>query len=190
MSTEQTVAPKERVNITYKSATGDEQEEVELPLKILAVGDYTGRRDDSPIEERKPINIDKDNFNQVMAEQELRVTMQVANKLDDAAEEMPVDLRLQTLGDFSPEGVVSQVPELKRLLELREALTAVKGPLGNTPAFRQRLQQLIQSADSRAAVLAEVGLARLAEGGSTAAGGESSGDAAQTGDAAQANEKE
>ena len=54
MSKEQSVAPKERVNITYKPATGDAQEEVELPLRILMMGDYTGKRDDTPLEERKP----------------------------------------------------------------------------------------------------------------------------------------
>jgi len=68
---DQTVAPKERVNITYKAQVGDAQEESELPLKILMVGDYTLKHDDTPLEERKPINIDKDNFNDVMAKQNL-----------------------------------------------------------------------------------------------------------------------
>jgi hypothetical protein len=58
MSKEGSVAPQERVNITYKSAVGDAKEETELPLKILAIGDYTGRRDERPVEDRKPINVD------------------------------------------------------------------------------------------------------------------------------------
>jgi len=62
MAKEQSVAPKERVNITYKAATGNAQEEKELPLKVLAIGDYTGRPDDRTLEERKPISIEKDNF--------------------------------------------------------------------------------------------------------------------------------
>ena len=69
MSREGSVAPKERVNIVYKPATGNAQEEVELPLKIMMVGDYTLRPDDQAVENRKPINIDKDNFNQVLGEQ-------------------------------------------------------------------------------------------------------------------------
>jgi len=73
MAKESSVAPKERVNIVYKSQVGDAQEEVELPLKILMVGDYTGRPDDQPIENRAPINVDKANFKEVMAKQELRV---------------------------------------------------------------------------------------------------------------------
>ena len=54
MSREGSVAPKERVNIVYKPATGNAQEEVELPLKIMMVGDYTLRSDDTPLENRKP----------------------------------------------------------------------------------------------------------------------------------------
>ena len=67
MAKEGSVAPQERVNITYKPATGGAQAEVELPLKMLFMGDYTGRTDPRPIEDRKPINIDKDNFTQVLA---------------------------------------------------------------------------------------------------------------------------
>ena len=62
MATAGSVAPKERINITYKPATGDAQAEVELPLKLLVVGDYTQRADDRPVEERAPINVDKDNW--------------------------------------------------------------------------------------------------------------------------------
>ena len=66
MASAGSVAPKERINITYKPATGDAQAEVELPLKLLVVGDYTQRADDRPVEERAPINVDKDNFQDVL----------------------------------------------------------------------------------------------------------------------------
>jgi type VI secretion system protein ImpB len=157
---DQTVAPKERVNIVYKSQTGDQQEEAELPLKILMVGDYTGRTDDTPLEERKPINIDKDNFNEVMAKQNLEVAVQVPNKLSDEKDAM-LDLKLQfkKLDDFGPEGVVNQVPELRKLLELRAALTALKGPLGNIPAFRKKIQSMLGDDESRKQLMKELGLA-------------------------------
>ena len=64
---EGSVAPKERVNIVYKSSVGDQTEEVELPLKLLMLGDYTGKTSDETVEDRSPVNIDKDNFNAVMA---------------------------------------------------------------------------------------------------------------------------
>ncbi len=156
---DQSVAPKERVNITYKSLVGNAQEETELPLKILMVGDYTGRPDDTPVEARKPINVDKENFNEVMASQDLKVAVQVPDRLSgekDAA--LPVELKFKRLDDFGPEGIVNQVPELQKLLELRRALTALKGPLGNIPAFRKKIQTLLADDASRAELMKELGL--------------------------------
>jgi len=111
MSREGSVAPKERVNIVYKPATGNAQEEVELPLKIMMVGDYTLRPDDQPVENRKPINVDKDNFNQVLGEQKLELNLGVSDKLsNEPGAEMAVNLKFKKLSDFTPEGVANQVP--------------------------------------------------------------------------------
>jgi len=159
MAKEGSVAPQERVNITYKSSVGDVQEEVELPLKMLFVGDYTGRKDETPLEDRKPINIDKDNFQQVLAEQKIGVTLSVANRLTDAqGESLSVDLKMKKLSDFNPDAVVEQVPELQKLMQLRAALTALKGPLGNVPAFRRKIQSMLQDEGAKAKLLAELGL--------------------------------
>ena len=159
MAKEGSVAPKERVNIVYKPATGNAQEEVELPLKILMMGDYTGRPDSTPVEERKAINVDKDNFNDVMAKQNLEINVNVADKLSETAgSEMAVKLRFNSLADFGPEGVVNQVPELRKLLELRSALSALKGPLGNIPAFRKKIQGLLGDNEGRQKLMSELGL--------------------------------
>lgn len=156
---DQSVAPKERVNIVYKSQTGGATEETELPLKILMVGDYTGKPDDKPMEERKPINVDKETFNEVMAKQGLGVAIQVPNRLSDEKDaSLNLDLKFKKLDDFSPEGVVNQVPELKTLLELRAALTALKGPLGNIPAFRKKIQAMLGDDESRKKLMKELGL--------------------------------
>ncbi|WNG28336.1 type VI secretion system contractile sheath small subunit [Cystobacter fuscus] len=159
MSKESSVAPTERVNIVYKPATGNAQEQVELPLKILAMGDFTHRPDPRPLEDRAPINVDKDNFNEVMAQQELKVTLSVPDRLSNEKDaELPMTLEFKTLADFSPESVVNQVPELKTLLELRSALHALKGPLGNLPAFRRKLQSLLGDPDSRQKLMRELGI--------------------------------
>ena len=60
------VAPKERINIAYKSDTGNASESVELPLKLLVLDDFTGKESDEVIEDRDPININKENFNDVV----------------------------------------------------------------------------------------------------------------------------
>lgn len=159
MGREGSVAPKERVNITYKPATGNAQEERELPLKILSIGDFTGRKDDRPVEERKPINVDKDNFNEVMGAHSLSLDTQVPDKLSgEEGAEMPVSLRFETLKDFGPERIAEQVPELRQLLQLRAALTALKGPLGNLPTFRKKLQGLLGDDDARKRLMDELGI--------------------------------
>ena len=159
MAKDQSVAPQERVNITYKPATGDAQAEVELPLKMLFIGDYTGRADERPLEDRKPVNVDKDNFQQVLAEHDLALTMTVPNTLTpEPGAELSVNLKFKKLGDFSPDAVAEQVPELKKLLELRAALTALKGPLGNVPAFRKKIQSLLGDIDAREKLMKELGL--------------------------------
>ena len=156
---EASVAPKERINIRYKPATDGAQEDVELPLKMLFVGDYTGRADPRPVEERKPINIDKDNFEQVLAEQKLAVDLQVADQLSGEQDsQLNVHLEFRKLADFGPVAVAQQVPELRRLLELRNALSALKGPLGNAPAFRKKIQSLLADKDRREALVRELGI--------------------------------
>ena len=158
------IAPKERVNITYKPATGGAQETVELPLKLLMMGDYTLRPDDRLVEDRKPINIDKDNFNDVMRSQNLSLKMNVNDKLSEEGGQMSVDLKFGTLNDFNPESVVKQVPEMNKLMELRTALQALKGPLGNIPEFRKKLQELLDDVATREKLLKELGISEQGEG--------------------------
>lgn len=161
---EGSVAPKERVNITYKPATGNAKEDVELPLKLLMVGDYNGRPDPRPLEDRKPINVDKDNFQKVMAEQKLNAAFNVKNTLtDEPDEEMTVNLKFRRLSDMEPEAIANQVPELKKLLDLRSALTALKGPLGNEKAFRNKIQQILGDPAQRNQLINELGLTKEGE---------------------------
>jgi len=153
------VAPKERVNIVFKPATGGAQEEVELPFKMLMLGDYTGRADDTPLEDRKTVSVDKDNFGDVMRSHELNTTFSVKNTLTgEDGDELPVNLKFDSLRDFEPESVANQVPELQKLMELRNALTALKGPLGNVPAFRRKLEAMVQDDDTRNKMLAELNM--------------------------------
>lgn len=161
MAKEGSVAPKERINVTFKPATGGAQEEIELPLKLLAIGDYTQRPDERKVEDRKPISIDKMTFDEVLAKQELSLTLSVPNRLQDdesASDELGISLRVNSMKDFNPASLVEQVPELKKLMELRDALVALKGPLGNAPAFRKAIEGVLADDESRTRVLDELGL--------------------------------
>jgi len=134
-------------------------------LKILSIGDYTHRRDERKVEDRKPINIDKMTFDEVLAKQELELTLSVPNRLqvDSDTEELAVKLRINSMKDFNPASLVEQVPELKKLMELRDALVALKGPLGNAPAFRKAIEGVLADDESRGRVLGELGLNAAAQ---------------------------
>ncbi|MCI3945326.1 type VI secretion system contractile sheath small subunit [Pseudomonas syringae] len=159
------VAPKERINVTFKPAVGGAQEEVELPLKLLVLGDFTQRIDERKLEDRKPISIDKNNFDEVMAKQELALVLSVPDRLqsDGNTDELAVSIKFGSMNDFNPASLVEQIPELKKLMELRNALMALKGPLGNMPAFRKAIEKVIADKESRNKVLAELGLDAVAQ---------------------------
>ena len=157
MAKESSVAPKERVNIVYRPAMGDAQEEVELPLKMLVMGDFTLRDEDRPVEEREPLNIDKDNFDEVLKAQDLPLDITVPDRITGAeGEELNVSLKFESLKDFSPEALARNTPELKRLMELREALAALKGPLSNLPDFRKKIQEIVKDEATRDRLLKEL----------------------------------
>ncbi|WP_054031048.1 type VI secretion system contractile sheath small subunit [Desulfatitalea tepidiphila] len=159
MAKEGTVAPKERVNIVYRPATGDAKEEVELPLKMLVVGDFNMREDDRMIEEREPINIDKDNFDEVMRAQNLKLDVDVADKISgDPDKEIAVSLKFESIKDFNPEAIAQHTPELNQLLQLREALSALKGPMSNRPEFRKKIQEIVKDEAAREKLLKELNL--------------------------------
>ncbi|MGD9971519.1 MAG: type VI secretion system contractile sheath small subunit [Desulfatirhabdiaceae bacterium] len=159
MAQEGSIAPKERVNIIYRPATGDAKEDVELPLKLLVLGDFTLAADDRMVEDRDPVSIDKDNFNDVLKAQGLDLSINVPNNLTGKPDDqMGVNLKFNSLKDFEPDAIAQKIPELAKLMELREALKALKGPLANVPDFRKKVQELVKDESARATLLKELGI--------------------------------
>jgi type VI secretion system protein ImpB len=156
MAKDASVAPKERINIRYKPATGDQKEEVELPFKMVVVGDFTQREDSTPVEERARIEVNKDTFADVMKAQKLELNISVKDRLSDDGGDMSVRLPVSSLRDMEPDQIVREVPQLKKLLELRAALTALKGPLGNVPAFRRAIQNLVDDPTARDRIVSDL----------------------------------
>ena len=76
-----------------------------------------------------------------------------------------MNLAFSTLKDFEPQAIAQKVPELAKLLELRDALTALKGPLANVPAFRKKIEELLKDESQRERILKELGLGEDAEAG-------------------------
>ncbi len=157
MSKDSSVAPKERINVKFVPATGDANEEIELPMKTVVLGDFTGRQDDRPLEERDAVSIDKNNFDQVLKEMGIDKNLVVSNKLTDEQESvLQVNLKIDSMEDFRPDHVAKQVPEIKSLVDLRDALTALKGPLGNMPDFRRALNDLISDPEMQKKIAEEL----------------------------------
>ena len=118
-----------------------------------------GKEDpETSLEERKPISVDKDNFNEVLEGQNVEAEMSVPNRLSGKEDdELSVKLNFKTMRDFEPDAIAQQVPELKKLIELRDALLGLTGPLGNIPGFRKRLQAIIEDPELQKKILEELG---------------------------------
>lgn len=94
-----------------------------------------------------------------MKAQGITLNFSVPNKLSDNPEdELDVNLKIEAINDLGPEAIARQIPELQQLLELRDALRALKGPLANVPEFRKKIQQLIKDETAREKLLAEIGI--------------------------------
>ena len=147
-------------NIKLDLHTGGVQKKVELPLKLLTVGDFSNGREQRPLSEREKVDINKNNFNEVLEKHNLNLELQVPNRLTDETtdEELAIRLQFQSMNDFDPASLVQQVPEMKALMELRDALVALKGPLGNVPSFRKAIEEVLTNQESREKVLAELGM--------------------------------
>ena len=148
-------APKERINITYKAKTNGQNADVELPLKLMVMSDLTGGTE-TPLEEREILSINKNNFNQIMQKMDINANFSVKNTLGTGAEELDVNLKISSMKDFSPDNIIKQVPELNKLLQLREALVALKGPMGNIPNFRKAVAEALKDEKSKAQLLLEI----------------------------------
>jgi len=154
------VAQKERINVKYTPATGNQTAEVELPLNLLITGNLLGTADDTPLDERQPVSINRNNFNAVVEQSGIERDFTVPSVLGDSPDaRMDINLKVKSLADLSPDNIATQVPEMKKLLELREALVALKGPMGNLPAFRAQIQALLNNEESREQLIAELSLA-------------------------------
>jgi type VI secretion protein, VC_A0107 family len=160
MAKASSIAPKERINVTFKPAIGNAVEEIELPLKVMVMGDFLNRHDPRPILDRKPVSINKNNFGEVMDKQGLSLQIAVPNRLRDGAEDtdINVDLKFSSMKDFEPENIARQVPEMAKLLSVREALVTIKGPLGNVTTFREAIETALTDEKQRVQMMRELGL--------------------------------
>jgi type VI secretion system protein ImpB len=136
--------PPARINLFLEVLKGDSKKKVELPLRLLALGDYSQSESNVPLSEREKININKDNFQQVMKSMNLNLELTVPDHLKGAGAESKVNLKLEDLKSFEPEEVAKQVPQLAKLLATRSLLQDLRNRAIGTNEFRKELERVVK----------------------------------------------
>ncbi|KVN37509.1 type VI secretion protein [Burkholderia pyrrocinia] len=136
-----------RVQLTYEVEKGDAIEVKELPFVVGVVGDLAGQSEiEQPkLRDRKFVNIDRDNFDDVMKAIEPRAAFQVENRLSPEGGKFAVDLKFRSLSDFSPDEVVEQVEPLRRLLEARSKLADLRNKLAGNDKLEDLLSDVLKN---------------------------------------------
>lgn len=150
---------KPRVHITYDLETNGEVSKKELPFVMGVMGDYSGDNTDNKksLKDRKLSNIDRDNFNDVMATINPKLSMKVDNTLEDDGTEMSVDLDFKNMEDFEPQRLVEQVEPLKKLMETRNKLRDLLTKADRSEDLENLLEDILNNSESLASLASELG---------------------------------
>ena len=149
-----------RVHITYDVEIGGAIEMKELPFVIGVLGDFSGKPAQAlpKLKDRKFVEIDRDNFNQVMSGMKPRVAFSVENKLTDDDSKMNVELNFREMEDFNPDKVVQQVAPLKKMIEARRKLSDLLSQMDGNDKLGELLQDIVQNTDKQEQLSKDLGL--------------------------------
>lgn len=140
----QNEVPKARINIKLDLHTGGAQKKVELPLKLMVMGDYSNGREQRPLSERSKVNVNKNNFDSVLADFAPTLKLAVDNTLVGDGTDIGVALGFHSMKDFEPEQVARQIPQLRALLAMRNLLRDLKSNLLDNATFRHELERILK----------------------------------------------
>ncbi len=148
-----------RVQLTYDVEKGDAIEQKELPFVVGVVGDFSAKSEaDLPrLKDRKFVNIDRDNFDDVMEGLKPRVTYRVKNRLTDEGGTFGVDLTFNSIEDFRPESVVQQVDPLREILEIRSKLADLRNKMAGNDRLEDLLGEVLNNTEKLKQLEAEAG---------------------------------
>jgi type VI secretion system protein ImpB len=141
--------PPARINLFLEVLKGDAKKKMELPLRLLALGDYSQSGSATPLGEREKININKDNFQQVMKSSNL-------DRLKGGDAETKVHLKFDDLKSMEPEEVAKQVPQLAKLLSTRSLLQDLRNRAISTNEFRKELERVVKDKSALAQLKGEL----------------------------------
>ncbi len=149
-----------RVQITYDVEIGGAIELKELPFVVGVMGDFVGKPEDPlpALKNRKFVEIDPDNFNQVLAGMKPRLAFTTENKLQDDGSKMGVELKFSNIEDFEPDNIVQQVEPLRKLVEARKKLSDLRSKLDGNEKLETMLEDIIANADKQKELSESLGL--------------------------------
>jgi type VI secretion system protein ImpB len=147
-----------RVQLTYDVEVGDGKEIKELPFVVGVLGDFSAASEveKTKLKDKKFINVDLDNIDEVMGSLAPRASFQVENTLTEAGGKIGVDLTFTSMADFTPEQVVQNVDPLRKLVEARERLTDLRNKISNNERLEDLLDEVLQNTDQVRKLSAEV----------------------------------
>jgi len=148
--------PPARVNIKLDIDKGGAQKKIELPFKMLVLGDFSQKGDTTRLVDKEKINVNKDNFNQVMESMDLGLNMSVENKINPEGGDLKVDLKFKGIKSFDPLEIVKQVPQLSKLLAARNLVKDLKSNLMDNKEFRKKLEAIMQDQGAMDSLVAEL----------------------------------
>jgi len=148
-----------RVHLTYQVEVGGAIQMKELPFVVGVLSDLSGKPDEAlpRLKDRKFVEIDRDNFNKVLAAMKPRLAYQADNTLQGDGSKMNVELRFNSMEDFEPENVARQVEPLRKLLEARSRLTDLASKIDGNDKLESLLQDVVNSTDALKKLSAETG---------------------------------
>ncbi len=138
-----------RVQLTYDVEKGDAIEQKEIPFVVGVLGDLSGQPEQPlpRLKDRKFVNIDMDNFDDVLEGVAPRAVFRVPNKISDEGGEFAVDLKFKSIDDFRPESVVEQVEPLRKLLEARSKLADLRNKLAGNEKLEDLLTDVLNNTE-------------------------------------------
>jgi len=149
-----------RVQITYDVEIGGAMELKELPFVVGVLGDFSGQPAQQlpRMKDRKLIEIDRDNFDEVLAGMAPRLAMRVDNKLTNDGSKMNVELRFNSLQDFEPDNMIQQVEPLRKLVDARQKLRDLLSKTDGNDKLEVLLQNVMENSNAQKQLADSLGL--------------------------------
>jgi len=149
-----------RVQISYDVETNGAMQKIELPFVVGVLADLSGQPTTPlrPLKERKAVNIDRDNFDDVLAKAAPRVAMKVQNRLTEEDTKLAVELNFQSMEDFDPGRIAAQVPALKKLLDMRLELTQLLSKMEGNDKLDQLLADVLSNTEKARELATQMGI--------------------------------